>query len=124
MFLVEKLPKESDKTSNEPTSKIDQLEKSIASVVARSLSSPWLPHYCHKSSRRGGYVNVPYTSVDIDVPSAKDGEGNSRKRDHCHCFIASLQNYFKKFLKFVMKMKISIEIIVKFYLAKYIKLSN
>lgn len=81
MFLIEKLPKESDKTSGEPSSKIDELEKSVASALSRDLSTPWLPHYCHKSnSGKGGYVNVPYRSINIELPSAEDDEGNKRRK--------------------------------------------
>ncbi|XP_035740613.1 coiled-coil domain-containing protein 22 homolog isoform X1 [Vespa mandarinia] len=69
MFLIEKLPKESDKTLSEPTSEIALLEKSIASVISQSFSIPWLPHFCHKKGfRNRGRASVPYASVNIEVP--------------------------------------------------------
>lgn len=75
MFLIEKLPKESDKGSSEPISKIDELEKSVAGVVAQQLTRPWLPHYCH-SETSGGYTKVPYKSLELEVPSLDRAEGN------------------------------------------------
>ncbi|KAK2589337.1 hypothetical protein KPH14_007885 [Odynerus spinipes] len=71
MFLIEKLPKESDKTLSEPTSEVALLEKSIASVLSQSFSVPWLPHFCHKKGfRNKGRASVPYTSVNIEVPTS------------------------------------------------------
>ncbi|XP_011311371.1 coiled-coil domain-containing protein 22 [Fopius arisanus] len=66
MFLTEKLPKETDKTSTEPTSKLEVLEKAVASVLQKQLSMPWLPHYCHRS-RNEGYPSTPYRAVDLDL---------------------------------------------------------
>lgn len=75
MFLIEKLPKESDKTLNEPTSKIALLEKSIASAILKGLSAPWLPHYCHKKGfRNRGRASARYASVNIEVPMAEGGD--------------------------------------------------
>ncbi|XP_034937150.1 coiled-coil domain-containing protein 22 homolog [Chelonus insularis] len=65
MFLLEKLPKESDKEVHETLSKLEELERSIAGILAVQLSKPWLPHYCHKSSS-GGYTKMPYTSVKLE----------------------------------------------------------
>ncbi|XP_015126240.1 coiled-coil domain-containing protein 22 homolog [Diachasma alloeum] len=67
MFLTEKLPKETDKASTEPTSKLDKLEKTVASVLQKQLSTPWLPHYCHRS-RTDGHTSMPYRAVDLDLP--------------------------------------------------------
>ncbi|XP_015187507.1 PREDICTED: coiled-coil domain-containing protein 22 homolog [Polistes dominula] len=75
MFLIEKLPKESDKTLSEPTSEIALLEKSIASVISHSFSIPWLPHFCHKKGfRNRGRANVPYKSVNIEVSTSDTEE--------------------------------------------------
>ncbi|EFN80618.1 coiled-coil domain-containing protein 22 homolog [Harpegnathos saltator] len=71
MFLIEKLPKESEKTINESMSKIALLEKLIASAISQGLLIPWLPHYCHKREfRNRGRANTSYTSVNIEVPVA------------------------------------------------------
>lgn len=75
MFLIEKLPKESDKTISEPTSRVALLERQIAAAVSRDLSSPWLPHYCHKRGiRNKGCADRRYRTVDLDVPSQGKGE--------------------------------------------------
>ncbi|KAG7203758.1 hypothetical protein KM043_013782 [Ampulex compressa] len=75
MFLIEKLPKESDKTVNEPVSKVALLEKSIASAISHSLSVPWLPHYCHKKGfRNRGRASTAYSSVDIEIKTKEKGE--------------------------------------------------
>ncbi|XP_063979789.1 coiled-coil domain-containing protein 22 [Diachasmimorpha longicaudata] len=67
IFLTEKLPKETDKISIEPTSNFDKLEKSVASILQKNLSTPWLPHYCHRS-RNDEYDSMPYRAVDLDLP--------------------------------------------------------
>ncbi|XP_018345248.1 PREDICTED: coiled-coil domain-containing protein 22 homolog isoform X1 [Trachymyrmex septentrionalis] len=78
MFLIEKLPKESEKTINESISKVALLEKSVASAISQGLSIPWLPHYCHKQGfRNRGRANVPYVSVNIEVPIANIEDGNA-----------------------------------------------
>lgn len=80
MFLIEKLPKESDKTLNEATNKIALLEKSIALATQRDLSVPWLPYYCHKQGTRcKGRENISYRSIDLDVPRLEKGEGNKER---------------------------------------------
>jgi len=77
MFLIEKLPKESEKTMNESVSKIALLEKSVASVISHGLSIPWLPHCCHKRGfRNRGRASTPYASVNIEVSVANAGDGN------------------------------------------------
>lgn len=69
MFLIEKLPKESEKTVNESVSKVALLEKSVASAISQGLSIPWLPHYCHKKGiRNRGRASIPYVSVNVEVP--------------------------------------------------------
>jgi len=77
MFLIEKLPKESEKTVNESISKVALLEKSVASAISQGLSIPWLPHYCHKQGfRNRGRANVPYVSVNLEIPIANIEDGN------------------------------------------------
>ncbi|OAD59979.1 Coiled-coil domain-containing protein 22 like protein [Eufriesea mexicana] len=75
MFLIEKLPKESDKPLSEPVSNIALLEKSIATAIAQSLSASWLPHYCHtKGFRNRGRARVPYKSVNLEIPKMDNKE--------------------------------------------------
>lgn len=105
MFLIEKLPKESEKTVNESISKVALLEKSVASAISRGLSVPWLPHYCHKQGfRNRGRASVPYASVNIEAPIA-DMEDDYK--DYCmrylqpvpeqmqdiSCFLPSMISY-------------------------------
>ena len=75
MFLIEKLPKESDKPLSEPVSNIALLEKSIATAITQSLSASWLPHYCHtKGFRNRGRASIPYKSVNLEIPRVEDEE--------------------------------------------------
>lgn len=77
MFLIEKLPKESEKAVNESVSEVAVLEKSIASAISQGFSIPWLPYYCHKKGfRNRGRPSIPYTSVNIEVPVANMEDGN------------------------------------------------
>lgn len=69
IFLIEKLPRESEKTFSEPSSKIGLLEKSIASSVTQSLAAPWLPNYCHRESSKNKGSTVPYDCKSLDVAS-------------------------------------------------------
>lgn len=77
MFLIEKLPKESDKPLSEPVSNIALLEKSVATAISQSFSASWLPHYCHtKGFRNRGRASIPYKSVNLEIPRLEDEEGN------------------------------------------------
>ncbi|PSN38748.1 Coiled-coil domain-containing protein 22 [Blattella germanica] len=78
MFLIEKLPKESEKSIVEPTGRVGILEKRVSETVKRQLTSPWLPRYCRRRgirwhddntwSREGcGHVQ-PFLSCSLDVP--------------------------------------------------------
>ncbi|XP_076625012.1 coiled-coil domain-containing protein 22 homolog isoform X2 [Colletes latitarsis] len=81
MFLIEKLPKEYDKTLDEPLSNIASLEKSIASEIWKRLTIPWLPHYCHtKGVRNKGRASILYVSVNLEIPTSEGGE---EYQDYC-----------------------------------------
>ncbi|KAK0162632.1 hypothetical protein PV327_006395 [Microctonus hyperodae] len=67
IFLIEKLPKEDDKKTNESISKLDELEKSIAAILSKQLSAHWLPHYCHRETN-GCHIRMPYKSQELGVP--------------------------------------------------------
>ncbi|XP_057318820.1 coiled-coil domain-containing protein 22 homolog [Microplitis mediator] len=66
MFLIEKLPKDSDKDNGVLLSKYDELERRVGSVLMQQMTRAWLPHYCHKTVG-GGYVKMGYESVDLEV---------------------------------------------------------
>ncbi|XP_033301236.1 coiled-coil domain-containing protein 22 homolog [Bombus bifarius] len=88
MFLIEKLPKESDKPLSEPVSNIALLEKSIATVITQSLSVSWLPHYCHtKGFRNRGRARIPYKSVNLEVPKMDSKE---EYQDYCIHYLQSV----------------------------------
>ncbi|EZA49409.1 hypothetical protein DMN91_008877 [Ooceraea biroi] len=105
MFLIEKLPKESEKTVNESVSKVALLEKSVASAISHALSIPWLPHYCHKRGvRNRGRASTPYASVNIEVPVANAGDDHKdyytrylqpvpHQMQNISCFLPSLISY-------------------------------
>lgn len=46
MFLIEKLPKETEKTIVGPAGGAALLEQKVAEELRRQLSAPWLPSYC------------------------------------------------------------------------------
>ncbi|KAH0949806.1 hypothetical protein HN011_010228 [Eciton burchellii] len=105
MFLIEKLPKESEKTMNESVSKIALLEKSVASVISHGLSIPWLPHCCHKRGfRNRGRASTPYASVNIEVSVANAGDDHKDyymrylqpvpdQMQNISCFLPSMISY-------------------------------
>lgn len=74
MFLIEKLPKESDNTVNEPTSKIALLEKSLAATISQDFKSSWT-NPSQEPERFTGRTKTPFRTVPIDVPSEEKGEG-------------------------------------------------
>ncbi|XP_033215931.1 coiled-coil domain-containing protein 22 homolog [Belonocnema kinseyi] len=75
MFLIEKLPKESENTVDEPTSKIALLAKSLASTVSQDFQTPWTSDLSQeRESRFAGRTKAPYRTVSIDVPSLEKGE--------------------------------------------------
>ncbi|XP_047110934.1 coiled-coil domain-containing protein 22 homolog isoform X1 [Schistocerca piceifrons] len=53
MFLIEKLPKETEKTIVDPTvGGAELLEQQVAEEVRRQLCAPWLPSYCRQEGLR------------------------------------------------------------------------
>ncbi|KAL6439869.1 hypothetical protein ACFW04_004116 [Cataglyphis niger] len=105
MFLIEKLPKESEKTVNESVSKVALLEKSVASAISQGLSIPWLPHYCHKKGiRNRGRASIPYVSVNIEIPVPNMGDDYKdyymrylqpvpNQMQNISCFLPSMISY-------------------------------
>ncbi|EFN71703.1 Coiled-coil domain-containing protein 22-like protein [Camponotus floridanus] len=110
MFLIEKLPKESEKTVNESISKVALLEKSVASAISQGLSIPWLPYYCHKKGvRNRGRASIPYVSVNIEVPVPNMGDDYKDyymrylqpvpdQMQNISCFLPSMISYNAKAL--------------------------
>lgn len=76
MFLIEKLPKESDKGISEPVTKSAQLEKSVAAAIAAQISVPWLPYYCHKKrSKYDVRIKTPFTALRLSDSPLEESEG-------------------------------------------------
>ncbi|XP_038055680.1 coiled-coil domain-containing protein 22 homolog [Patiria miniata] len=82
MFLVEKLPKDTAVTSDEPLGKSALLSRSIAACIADQIQTPWLPPCCKKRgirwrtpkqwNREGASGAHLYHSVAVTVPSGLD----------------------------------------------------
>ncbi|KAH0555327.1 hypothetical protein KQX54_017650 [Cotesia glomerata] len=69
MFLIDKLPKDSDKEANGLLlSRYDELERRVGNILVQQFSRAWLPHYCHKVLS-GGHRKIPFRSVDVEVIS-------------------------------------------------------
>lgn len=49
MFLIEKLPRDSTQTSDEPTGAGIMLGRTIAAELALCLGSPWTPSFCKRN---------------------------------------------------------------------------
>lgn len=61
MFLLERLPKETEKCSHVPlTNKMSILEQEIAHNIRMQLNSPWTPQYCKKygTTKYGAVIAV------------------------------------------------------------------
>ncbi|XP_043799581.1 coiled-coil domain-containing protein 22 homolog isoform X1 [Apis laboriosa] len=102
MFLIEKLPKESDKSLSEPVSNIVLLEKSIARAIAQSLSAPWLPHYCHtKGFRNKGRARIPYKSVNLEVSTVRKEENKEEYQDYCIHYLQSVPEQIQNEMTFL-----------------------
>lgn len=52
MFLLEKLPKESTQSAEEPTGAGILLTRSIGDELSTRLRTPWTPPYCKNDSIR------------------------------------------------------------------------
>lgn len=101
MFLIEKLPKESEKTINETTSKAVIFEKLVASAITQGLSIPWLPYYCHKKGfRNRGRASIPYASVNIEVSVSTNIEDGNVTSIYIYIYINQvIFSYFYIFLE-------------------------
>jgi hypothetical protein len=93
VFLIEKLPKESEKSILEPTGRIGLLEKAVSETVKKQLTSPWLPRYCRRKgirwhddgtwSREGCGHQQAFISCNLVVPkTAKSKELSQAWREY------------------------------------------
>lgn len=58
VFLIEKLPKESEKASAEPIGKAALISQAIGAELSRLLKLPWLPNYCKVDGIRWSDQNL------------------------------------------------------------------
>ncbi|XP_033631896.1 coiled-coil domain-containing protein 22 homolog [Asterias rubens] len=82
MFLVEKLPKDTAVTSDEPLGKSALLSRSIADSISDQIQSPWIPPCCKKRgirwrtpkkwNREGASGAHVYHSVAVTMPNGLD----------------------------------------------------
>ncbi|XP_021913925.1 coiled-coil domain-containing protein 22 homolog [Zootermopsis nevadensis] len=96
VFLIEKLPKESEKNIVEPTGRIGLLEKAVSEAVKKQLTSPWLPRYCKRRgirwyddgtwSREGCCYNQPFVSCNIHVPKTTNSKELSQAWREYHFY--------------------------------------
>lgn len=73
MFLIERLPKESEKLPvAQPTDKLSLIEQEIARNISIQLSASWTPQYCNKSAntKMGNIVvqNHPFLPQNLNIP--------------------------------------------------------
>ncbi|XP_030836792.1 coiled-coil domain-containing protein 22 homolog [Strongylocentrotus purpuratus] len=79
MFLVEKLPKESVTSTDEPQGTSAMLSRRISSEIARQLQSPWVPPPCKRRSIRwvgpkqwhkeGASGSHAFRSIPLAIPT-------------------------------------------------------
>lgn len=74
MFLIERLPKESEKLpSAQPTDKLSLIEQDIARNIGIQLNASWTPQYCKKSgtTKLGNVVvvqNHSFLPQNLNIP--------------------------------------------------------
>uniref|UniRef100_A0AAX7SL31 Coiled-coil domain-containing protein 22 n=1 Tax=Astatotilapia calliptera TaxID=8154 RepID=A0AAX7SL31_ASTCA len=69
MFLVEKLPRESAETSDQPTGKSVVLERTIAAAIKAHLAVPWLPPKCRLPLNLKDYQRDVLSPVTAQISS-------------------------------------------------------
>lgn len=74
MFLIERLPKESEKLPlAQPTDKLSLIEQDIARSIGVQLNASWIPQYCKKSgiTKLSNVVvvqNNPFLPQNLHIP--------------------------------------------------------
>ncbi|KAG8223724.1 hypothetical protein J437_LFUL003630 [Ladona fulva] len=70
IFLIEKLPKESEKVVEVPSGKAALLQQSLSDLLRKQFNTPWIPNYCKNKGIRW----------------FKDGSWSREGYLHCHQF--------------------------------------
>ncbi|XP_023218766.1 coiled-coil domain-containing protein 22 homolog [Centruroides sculpturatus] len=102
VFLIEKLPKESEKVSEEPIGKAALISRAIEAELSRLLKLPWLPNYCKTNGIRWndhnlwhyeGYPNaMPFHTSKLIGP-----------RENYFKLSKGLKQYYNKYVPLVTK---------------------
>ncbi|KAG7519250.1 hypothetical protein JOB18_004693 [Solea senegalensis] len=93
MFLVEKLPRESAETSDQPTGKSVVLQRAIAAAIKAQLSVPWLPVNCrlplHTETQSAGAL---YSFHALPLSLSHSSKGPNKKH------LKEVKDYQRDFL--------------------------
>ncbi|XP_063224121.1 coiled-coil domain-containing protein 22 homolog [Bacillus rossius redtenbacheri] len=94
MFLIEKLPKEAEKTVVPFSGKHGALEQAIADVLQAQLASAWLPGFCRDRgvrwrddgswSREGYGPARPFLGCSLGVPSSSSANSQAQREYNVH----------------------------------------
>ncbi|XP_046394778.1 coiled-coil domain-containing protein 22 homolog [Ischnura elegans] len=78
IFLIEKLPKESEKVVEVPSGKAALFQQALSDLLKKQLSTPWIPNYCNTKGvrwlkdgtwSREGYAHAySFRSCPLSVP--------------------------------------------------------
>ncbi|XP_071847669.1 coiled-coil domain-containing protein 22 homolog [Apostichopus japonicus] len=103
MFLIEKLPKETETISDEPLGKNALLKRKLSAELSRCLNQPWLPPVCKKKGlrwdskgtwqREGTVGNHSYRSEILTIPEGLGDINREIKKD--------LKDYYTRHLPVV-----------------------
>lgn len=103
MFLIERLPKETETIRDEPLGKSALLKRKLATELSQCLSQPWLPPVCKKKGlrweskgswqREGTLGSHSYRSEILTIP---DGLGDINKE-----ISKDLKDYYTRHLPIV-----------------------
>ncbi|XP_030640289.1 coiled-coil domain-containing protein 22 [Chanos chanos] len=84
MFLVEKLPRESAETSDQPAGKSVLLQKAIAAQIKAQLALPWLPPSCrlplHYKTQTPG-PSYSFHAQPLSVPYSLKGSSKKQPKE-------------------------------------------
>ncbi|KAG7224304.1 hypothetical protein INR49_000547 [Caranx melampygus] len=84
MFLVEKLPRESAETSDQPTGKSAVLQRAIAAAIKAQLAVPWLPTNCRlplHGETQGPIAMHSFHVQPLSLPTCTKDPGKKHQKE-------------------------------------------
>ncbi|XP_029362198.1 coiled-coil domain-containing protein 22 [Echeneis naucrates] len=84
MCLVEKLPRESAETSDQPTGKSVVLQRAIATAIKSQLAVPWLPQNCRRLlhiETQGPEALHNFHTQPLSLPNCTKGPGKKQLKE-------------------------------------------